>query len=73
MAGVCGPRRGCSLDRVPGKAGTDGTNGRDLGPEEVQPDAQAQVEETQQGDDLGESFGSVIGYLKHGFQPWRSG
>lgn len=58
---------------MPGIAGTDGRRERALCPEEVQPDAQEKIEETQQGEDLGESFGSVIGYLKHGFQPWKSG
>ena len=65
--------RDVPLGPGPGMAGTDCRREWALCPEEIQPDAQEKIEETQQGDDLGESFGSVIGYLKHGFQPWRSG
>lgn len=73
MQGCWSGGRDDSLGPGPVMAGTDGTRKRALCPEEIQPDAQEQIEETQQGDDLGESFGSVIGYLKHGFLPWQSG
>ncbi len=40
---------------------------RTSGAEEVQANAQAQVDETEHGKDLGESFGAVVGYWKHIF------
>ena len=75
MQVVLGSRNGLSMDSGPSteEVGWIGAMKRCLCAEEVQNDAQAQVDETRQGDDPGKSFGVVVGYQEHVILawPWR--